>query len=81
MYGLVNKAVVDLVVSKFGEDTWNAIKKKAEVDIDVFVSMDGYPDELTYKLVGAASDTAVRHANAAFRSADISNSFSPACCR
>ena len=27
MYGLVNKAVVDLVVSKFGQDTWNAIKK------------------------------------------------------
>ena len=25
MYGLVNKAVVDLVVSKFGQDTWNAI--------------------------------------------------------
>ena len=56
MYGLVNKAVVDLVVSKFGQDTWNAIKKKAEVDIDVFVSMDGYPDEITYRLVGAASE-------------------------
>lgn len=56
MYGLVNKAVVDLVVSKFGQDTWDAIKKKAEVDIDVFVSMDGYPDDITYRLVGAASD-------------------------
>ena len=56
MYGLVNKAVVDLVVSKFGQDTWNAIKKKAEVDVDVFVSMDGYPDDLTYRLVGAASE-------------------------
>jgi hypothetical protein len=56
MYGLVNKAVVDLVVSKFGQDTWNAIKQKAEVDIDVFVSMDGYPDDVTYRLVGAASE-------------------------
>lgn len=56
MYGLVNKAVVDLVVSKFGQDTWNAIKKKAEVDVDVFVSMDGYPDDITYRLVGAASE-------------------------
>ena len=56
MYGLVNKAVVDLVVSKFGQDTWNAIKKKAEVDIDVFVSMEGYPDDITYRLVGAASE-------------------------
>lgn len=56
MYGLVNKAVVDLVVSKFGQETWDAIKKKAEVDIDVFVSMDAYPDDLTYRLVGAASE-------------------------
>ena len=56
MYGLVNKAVVDLVCSKFGQDTWNKIKAKAEVDIDVFVSMDAYPDDVTYRLVGAASE-------------------------
>lgn len=56
MYGLVNKAVVDLVVNKFGEDTWTAIKKKAGVDQDVFVSMDAYPDDITYRLVGAASE-------------------------
>jgi hypothetical protein len=56
MYGLVNKAVVDLVCSKFGQDTWTKIKQKADVDIDVFVSMDAYPDEITYRLVGAASE-------------------------
>ena len=56
MYGLVNKAVVDLVCTKFGQDTWNKIKQKADVDIDVFVSMDGYPDDITYRLVGAASE-------------------------
>jgi hypothetical protein len=56
MYGLVNKAVVDLITTKFGEETWNKIKQKAEVDIDVFVSMDGYPDDITYRLVGAASE-------------------------
>ena len=56
MYGLVNKAVVDLVTSKFGQDTWNEIKRKADVDIDVFVSMDAYPDDITYRLVGAASE-------------------------
>ena len=56
MYGLVNKAVVDLVCSKFGQDTWLKIKQKAEVDIDVFVSMDAYPDDVTYRLVAAASE-------------------------
>jgi Haem-NO-binding len=56
MYGMVNKAVVDLVCTRFGEATWEKIKAKAEVDIDVFVGMDAYPDEITYRLVGAASD-------------------------
>lgn len=56
MYGLVNKAVQDLVCSRFGEDTWQKIKRKAGVEDDVFVSMDAYPDEVTYNLVGAASE-------------------------
>jgi hypothetical protein len=56
MYGLVNKAVVDLVCTHFGEEAWQEIKRRAECDVDVFVGMDGYPDELTYRLVGAASE-------------------------
>ncbi len=54
MYGLVNKAVEELVVGNFGEEKWEAIKTKAGVDVDVFISNQGYPDEITYKLVGAA---------------------------
>ena len=54
MYGLVNKAVEDLVVTNFGEDKWEAIKAKAGIDIDVFISNEGYPDDITYRLVGAA---------------------------
>jgi hypothetical protein len=56
MYGLVNKAVVDLVTTKFGREKWEQIKQKADVDIDVFVSMDAYDDAITYRLVGAASE-------------------------
>lgn len=56
MYGLVNKAIEELVVTNFGEDKWDLIKAKAGVDVDVFISNEGYPDELTYKLVGAASE-------------------------
>ncbi|MBN3894898.1 MAG: heme NO-binding domain-containing protein [Nostoc sp. NOS(2021)] len=55
MYGLVNKAIQDMVCSRFGEETWKEIKHKAEVDIDVFLSMEGYPDDMTHKLVKAAS--------------------------
>ena len=56
MYGLVNKAIEDLVVSNFGEDKWEAIKAKAGVDVEVFVSNEAYPDDITYNLVGAASE-------------------------
>mgnify|MGYP002777737812 CR=1 FL=1 len=56
MYGLVNKAVEDLVCTRFGEDTWAKIQEKAAVDVVGFVSMEPYPDEVTYKLVGAASE-------------------------
>ncbi|AVH65972.1 heme NO-binding protein [Nostoc sp. 'Peltigera membranacea cyanobiont' 213] len=55
MYGLVNKAIQDMVCSRFGEETWKQIKHKAEVDVDVFLSMEGYPDDITHKLVKAAS--------------------------
>ena len=57
MYGLVNKAVEEMVCSQFGAETWETIKQRAEVDADVFLSMNQYPDELTYRLVGAASET------------------------
>jgi len=56
MYGLVNKAVEDLVISQFGNDKWEAILAKAGLDVEVFVSNESYPDEMTYQLVGAASE-------------------------
>ena len=43
MYGLVNKAVQDLIVTQFGENKWEAIKEEAEIDIESFVSMNAYP--------------------------------------
>ncbi|WAS94279.1 heme NO-binding domain-containing protein [Nannocystis punicea] len=56
MYGLVNKAVEDLVCSHYGEHTWAQIQARAGVQAPGFVSMETYPDELTYKLVDAASE-------------------------
>ncbi len=55
MYGLVNKAIHDMVCSRFGEEVWQEIKQKAEVNVEVFISMEGYPDDVTHRLVKAAS--------------------------
>lgn len=55
MYGMVNKAIEDMVCANHGEAVWEQIKAEAGVDVDVFMSNEGYPDEITYQLVGAAS--------------------------
>ncbi|NEO87492.1 MAG: heme NO-binding protein [Spirulina sp. SIO3F2] len=55
MYGLVNKAIEDMVRSNYGEETWQEIKQLAQIDLEKFVSMEGYPDDVTHRLVKAAS--------------------------
>jgi hypothetical protein len=56
MYGVVNRAIEDHVVATYGEDKWELIRTRASVDVDVFVSNEPYPDEVSYSLVGAAVD-------------------------
>lgn len=56
MYGMVNKAVEQLIVSQFGQEAWASVVAKANVDDDAFISNEAYPDEITYRLVGAASE-------------------------
>ena len=56
MYGLVNKAVEQMVCAMHGEDTWQRIKSRAGVDIEGFISNEAYPDEVTFDLVAAASE-------------------------
>ncbi|MCF8278709.1 MAG: heme NO-binding domain-containing protein [Flavobacteriales bacterium] len=55
MYGLVNKAIQDLVIKGHGIDKWTEIKNMAGMEDERFVSLKSYPDKLTYDLVGAAS--------------------------
>ncbi len=55
MYGLVNRAVEDLLTQRFGAQAWERVRTAAGVDVGAFVAMSPYPDELTYALVAAAS--------------------------
>lgn len=55
MYGLVNKAIEGLVCSRFGEAAWARIQRRARLDVEGFISLDAYPDRITYDLVAAAS--------------------------
>jgi hypothetical protein len=55
MYGLVNRAIEQLVVSMKGENGWRGVCAHANIPSDGFVSMQAYDDEITYRLVGAVS--------------------------
>lgn len=54
MYGMVNQAMHQMVSELHGEDVWNRIRQGAGCEVEQFLRMDAYPDELTYRLVGAA---------------------------
>ena len=55
MYGLVNMAIQQLITKEHGEDVWKRIADQAQSP-HVFVSMETYPDSVTYSLVTAASE-------------------------
>ena len=55
MYGLVNKAIKDLVVNNHGEEKWKEICKLSNHYEEDFIAMSPYPDALTYELVKNAS--------------------------
>jgi len=55
MYGMVNRAIEDLIVSSAGTDTWEQIKLKAGLENLQFLDSSNYEDDITYKLVAAAS--------------------------
>jgi len=56
MYGIVNKAIEDLVIANFGEDKWEAVKSRSGVDVDFFISNEPYDDDITYQLAGAVGE-------------------------
>jgi hypothetical protein len=56
MYGIVNKAIEDLVIANFGEEKWDAIKERSGIDIDFFISSEPYDDDVTFKLAVAVSE-------------------------
>jgi hypothetical protein len=55
MLGLVNQGIHDLALQLGGEPLWREITAAAGVPTEDFLGMGNYPDDLTYKLVTAAS--------------------------
>jgi hypothetical protein len=51
MYGLVNKAIKDLVLNNHGVVKWSEICKLSDFPEGDFAGMNSYPDKLTYDLM------------------------------
>ena len=57
MYGLVNQAIRDLVLSTSNQAAWSGICRHANVHQEQFLDLKSYPDEMTYALVVASAET------------------------
>lgn len=55
MYGMVNKALESMVREEHGDAVWLRIRETAGIDVELFLSSEAYPDDITYRMVGAAS--------------------------
>lgn len=55
MYGLINQAIQDLVIEKFGQETWAKVKVEGGVNIDRFLSNESYNDSITFDLANAVA--------------------------
>lgn len=55
MYGLVNQAIRDMILTNHGEEIWARVRQRAEVAVESFEGMEPYPDDLTHRMVMAAS--------------------------
>lgn len=56
MYGLVNQAVKDLIINRYGQSSWDQICSRLHISPESFDPMKSYPDELTDQVISAASE-------------------------
>lgn len=56
MYGMVNKAIVQLITNRYGVDIQRQVLQKAGVGHDEFISMEQYEDRESVALVVASAE-------------------------
>lgn len=56
MYGIVNKSIKELVIANYGEEKWEDIKAKSNIDVDYFISNQSYDDDITFVLAATISE-------------------------
>lgn len=55
MYGLVNKGLEQMACARLDAYAWEAVKARAGIDTELFLSLHQYPDAMTYDLIEGVS--------------------------
>lgn len=55
MYGMIHRAVRQMINDQLGEEAWQALEKKLEIGPTELLTAMVYEDELTFRIVGEAS--------------------------
>lgn len=56
MYGMINQAILEFLCEEYGTERSDAVRARAACEEKNFASMQQYPDEVSYALIGAASE-------------------------
>jgi len=56
MYGMVNNTILEWVSRQYGEETAQEVRRKANLETNVLINMEQYPDQESFALVGASAD-------------------------
>jgi heme-NO-binding protein len=56
MYGMINLAIQAFLSERYGKPVWQSIKEQAAPDIDHFLTMEEYSDDVTTALVLKAAE-------------------------
>lgn len=57
MFGMIHRSARDMVVEQFGPQAWDKALSAAGLDDAILVSIQSYPDEVTFRLITAAAAT------------------------
>ena len=55
MYGIIIQAIVECIKTRYGEQKWQEVKKKAKVDHEFFSTHEQYSDAIVQKLLRSLS--------------------------
>lgn len=56
MYGMIHRAMRQMVNEKLGEEAWRALEKKLDIGPTELLTAMVYDDDLTFKIVAEAAD-------------------------